>query len=74
MTNAWLMSSLQVSPQEQVGFIRKLLDRKLDTSDKACELTEKILPEFSSSDGWTLTGKTGSGFQKKPDGTLDRGR
>lgn len=74
LTQAWIMSSLLISPQEQVDFLRQLLDRKLPVSARACELTEQILPSFPSRDGWTLTGKTGSGFQKKPDGTSDRSR
>jgi len=74
LTEAWLMSSLKISPDEQVAFIQKLLQRKLGVSERAYEMTEKVLPKFPAEDGWTLTGKTGSGFQRKADGTLDRAR
>lgn len=32
----------------------------------------KCFPGCPAGDGWTVTGKTGSGFQRQPDGTLDR--
>ncbi|HSI83286.1 MAG TPA: class D beta-lactamase [Candidatus Methylacidiphilales bacterium] len=72
LTESWLMSSLGISAEEQVSFVQKFLARKLGVSDKAYELTERILPVFKAEDGWTVTGKTGSGFQRKADGTLDR--
>jgi beta-lactamase class D len=72
LTQSWLMSSLLVSPEEQVRFVQKLLKQELKVSRKAYEMTEKILPRFPAENGWMVTGKTGSGFQKKADGGLDR--
>ena len=72
LTESWLISSLQISPEEQVAFLQRLLKQKLEVSERAYELTEKIIPQFPAEDGWTVTGKTGSGFQRKEDGTLDR--
>lgn len=69
LTRSWVMSSLLVSPDEQVRFLKKLHDRQLGVSPQAYGLTEKILPRFPAADGWILTGKTGSGFQLAPDGT-----
>lgn len=72
LTNAWLQTSLLISPDEQAAFVQKLLKRKLGVSSHAYEMTEAILPQFPAEDGWTLTGKTGTGFQEKADGTPDR--
>ncbi|PAW78660.1 MAG: hypothetical protein B9S32_06990 [Verrucomicrobia bacterium Tous-C9LFEB] len=72
LTNAWLQTSLLISPDEQAVFVRKLLQRKLGVSSHAYEMTEAVLPQFPAEDGWTLTGKTGTGFQEKADGTPDR--
>ena len=60
LTEAWLMSSIRISPDEQVAFLRRLLDRGLPVSDAAMELTEEILPIFAAGD-WTVHGKTGAG-------------
>ncbi|MEZ0389068.1 MAG: class D beta-lactamase [Verrucomicrobium sp.] len=74
LTDSWLMSSLLVSPDQQVAFLKKLVKRELAVSDQAYEMTKKILPVFKAEDGWTIQGKTGSGFQRKPDGSLNRKR
>jgi len=73
LTNAWLSSSLKISPLEQVGFIRKILNRKLGVSDKAYKHTIAIIPVFKA-EGWTVHGKTGTGFKKKDDGSVNRER
>ncbi|TDR93865.1 class D beta-lactamase [Enterovirga rhinocerotis] len=70
LTHAWLSSSLAISPEEQIAFLRKLLS---DPSDAAAK-TLAIMPDFGSAPGWTLRGKTGSGFARRPDGSLDRVR
>lgn len=74
LSNAWLSSSLQISPAEQVTFIRKLLSHQLPASERALDQTIAILPQFTLADGWTAHGKTGTGFQAGPDGRLDRDR
>lgn len=60
LTNAWLGSSLKISPTEQVEFIRDILNKKLLVSAKSCEMMESILPVFDAGEGWKVTGKTGS--------------
>lgn len=72
MTQSWVMSSLKISPQEQLTFIQKFLKRDLGVSAHAYDMTEKILPTFEAEDGWTLQGKTGSGFQFHADGSYNR--
>jgi len=61
LTEAWLMSSLQISAQEQVDFLQKLVDRTLPVSQKAYDLTRAILYREELWGGWKLYGKTGGG-------------
>lgn len=74
LTQAWLDSSLQISPDEQVEFLRKLLAGKLGVPEEVQRKTEAILPRFPAAEGWTVTGKTGTGFQKNTDQTPNRSR
>jgi beta-lactamase class D len=74
LTNAWLSSSLMISPAEQVGMLRRLLSRRLPVSSEAQDRTVAIVPQFPLPDGWTVHGKTGNGFQPRPNGTPDRDR
>jgi len=69
LTHAWLSSSLQISPKEQVNFIQKLLSGKLTpiVSVRAQEFTRKILFRETLSNGWKLYGKTGTGVTIKHD-------
>ena len=61
LTNAWLSSSLEVSPEEQIEFLKKLLNDQLPVSPKAHQMTKNILFLEELIDGWKLYGKTGSG-------------
>lgn len=74
ITNAWLSSSLQISPEEQAVFLQKLLDNKLPVSHKSHEMTRNILFVEDLLGGWKLYGKTGNGFVLNHDRTqkLDR--
>ena len=67
LTHAWLMSSLAISPDEQVAFLRRMLAHRLPVSAEAHRLTEAIIPVFDGTDGWTLHGKTGSGWLRNVD-------
>lgn len=61
LTNAWLSSSLQISPLEEVTFLEKMLNRQLPVSSKAIAMTKKIMFILELPGGWKLYGKTGSG-------------
>lgn len=60
LTNAWLSSSIKISPNEQTGFLRRMLRGELPVSERALTLTRSIVPVFSADGGWTIHGKTGS--------------
>lgn len=74
LTESWLMSSLTISPDEQVTFIRRFLDRKLAVSNHAYDATLASLARYPAEGGWLLVGKTGSGFLRTAKGAIDRGR
>ena len=74
LTRSWLSSSLRISPLEQIGFLTRVVGRKLPVSTHAYEMTEAILTKHELSNGWTVRGKTGAGFPVKADGTPDRQR
>ncbi|WP_370644914.1 class D beta-lactamase [Microvirga sp. ACRRW] len=75
LSRAWLSaSSLQISPVEQIDFLRRFLNRELPVSTKAFDMTVAIMPLFLLPDGWTVYGKTGTGFQPLPNGAFDRTR
>lgn len=58
---AWVSSSLQISPKEQVAFIQKMLRGRLSISSKALQMTKHLLFKEEISHGWKLFGKTGLG-------------
>lgn len=69
LTQSWLMSSLAISPDEQVEFLRRFRLGQLPVSDRAVAMTETVIPIFEAGD-WTVHGKTGTGYplvDGKPD-------
>jgi beta-lactamase class D len=61
LTMAWLDSSLQVSPDEELRFWERFWREELSVSKHALDMTKKITLVGKSDSGWTLHGKTGSG-------------
>jgi beta-lactamase class D len=61
LTNAWLSSSLEISPKEMVVFLEKLVSNKLPFSKHAHSMTRNIMYVEDLPCGWKLYGKTGSG-------------
>lgn len=61
LTTAWLESSLQVSPDEELRFWQRFWREELPVSKHAFDMTKKITFVAVSASGWTLHGKTGSG-------------
>lgn len=71
LTQAWLGSSLEISPREQVTFLIRLLNHDLGVGDDACTKTIAIIPQFSAGK-WKVFGKTGTSWQRRLDGGYDR--
>ncbi|MNK07463.1 Beta-lactamase OXA-1 precursor [compost metagenome] len=71
LTDAWLTeakfsknanSTLKISAMEQVDFLSKLWKEELPVSKDSQTKTKKIMPQETTANGSTLTGKTGSGY------------
>lgn len=67
ITNAWLSSSLEISPKEQIIFIQRLLNNQLPVSAYSQKMTRTILSVEDLPKGWKMHGKTGSGVLLSPD-------
>jgi beta-lactamase class D len=74
LTQAWLSSSLQVSPLEQAAFLDRLVMQQLPVSAHAYQMTRRILYVGELPNGWSVRGKTGTGYQMRADGTPDLNR
>ena len=68
-TDSWLSSSLEISAEEQVTFLQKLIDNKLPISKKSHEMTKNIMFREELSGGWMLYSKSGNGRQQNADRT-----
>lgn len=73
LTHSWLSSSLKTSPDEQVDFIRRILDRSLPVSARSIDLTMAVLPPFKAGE-WRVKGKTGTGWLTGKSGKVERSR
>lgn len=71
LTHAWIDSSLQISPLEQVAFLTKLVKCELPVSGHAFDMTNEITEVSRLPDGWDIHGKTGTGYPQNPDGSDD---
>jgi beta-lactamase class D len=67
LTNCWLSSSLEISAEEQVAFLKKLIHEELPVSIHAQKMTKNIIFLQDLQDGWKLYGKTGSGSHLSAD-------
>jgi beta-lactamase class D len=56
----WLASTLAISADEQVEFLRRFYDERLGVSHRATEITKQILV-LERGEGWSLSAKTGFG-------------
>lgn len=74
LTRAWLSSSLQISPAEQVAFLTRMISGDLPVSASAVARTEELLESGLRPAGWHVRGKTGAGRPFGPDGTLLAGQ
>jgi len=74
LTNAWLSSSLQISPKEQVEFLTRMIGGRLPVSAAAVTHTKDLMDNGEQANGWHVYGKTGAGMPFGPDGTLLKGQ
>lgn len=61
LSNAWLESSLRISPDEQIAFLRRVVNRELQLKPQAYDMSAALLCRPDTVGGWQVFGKTGSG-------------
>ena len=71
LERSWISSSLKISPLEQLGFLRRLVNHQLPVSRAAIDETARLTRLADLPGGWQLHGKTGAAFPRKPDGSFD---
>ncbi len=74
LERAWIISSLKISPLEQVVFLRKLVNRQLPVTPHAFDMVSKIIETRQAAGGFTAQGKTGMAYPRKADGEFDEAR
>jgi beta-lactamase class D len=60
LTRSWIGSSLEITPAQQVAFLRRLVRGELPVSGHARAMTEALLDQGEQPNGWRVFGKTGS--------------
>jgi beta-lactamase class D len=61
LEHAWVTSSLKISADEQLVFLKKLLRNQLPVTQAAMQQTKENMFVETSRHGWKLYGKTGTG-------------
>jgi beta-lactamase class D len=74
LERAWIMSSLKISPLEQVAFLRRLVNRQLPVTAHALDMASRIVETRPAADGLTAHGKTGMAYPRKANGEFDESR
>lgn len=73
LAQAWLGSSLQISPREQMQLLARYINKELNLSAQTYALSRDIMPS-QQINGWRVFGKTGMAFPRTKDGQYDRQR
>ena len=74
LVQAWLSSSLRITPRQQLEFLAKARGHRLGLAPRAYALLDSVMPRMPGPDGWTVAGKTGSGAPKDTAGKVIPGR
>ena len=77
LTQAWLLSSLAISPREQVQFLLRLVTHQLPISKAAHDMAYATIPRYpatGTAEGWLIHGKSGSGWLRDHAGRIDETR
>jgi beta-lactamase class D len=68
LTHAWLGTSLKISPEQQVAFLRRVTGETPPVSADAVAKTKALIDQGVLPSGWHLYGKTGS--WRRADGAI----
>lgn len=68
---SWISSSMQISPNEQMAFLRRIVNRQLPVTPHAYDVTAQLLKLPFETGGWQVYGKTGTASFVQADGRED---
>ncbi|MBD3703671.1 oxacillinase-carbenicillinase [Klebsiella pneumoniae] len=68
------MSSLTISPKEQIQFLLRFVAHKLPVSEAAYDMAYAIPQYRGSREGWAVHGKSGSGWLRDNNGKINESR
>lgn len=71
LDRAWISSSLLISPLEQVGFLRRLVNRTLPIGQRAMDMTLAVVEQARLPGDWHVNGKTGMAYPRRADYSFD---
>lgn len=74
LERAWIASSLEISPREQVQYLSRMMRNELPLSATAMKLTKSIVQVDHAQGGWIVHGKTGLAFPRNADRSFNRSR
>ena len=74
LTQSWLMSSLAISPREQVRFLRRFVTHQLPVSESTYDRAQATIPQYPAAEDWRVHGKSGSGWLRDHAGRIDETR
>lgn len=74
LERAWMTSSLQISPREQVNFLSRMIRHNLPISEVAVDRTIEIIEFTDTANGWRVWGKTGAAYPRMESGSFDYAR
>lgn len=74
LTQSWLMSSLTISPREQIRFLLRFVTHELPVSEAAYDMVHATIPQYQAAEGWVVHGKSGSGWLRDSNGKINENR
>lgn len=72
LADAWITSSLKISPEEQIVFLENFLNQNLGLTKQTTSYSRNLFFLEDFKNGWKLYGKTGTGDLLNPDGSNNR--
>jgi beta-lactamase class D len=73
LARSWIGSSLEITPAQQVAFLRRLVRGELPVSAHARAMTEALVDQGEQPNGWRVFGKTGGARSRGADAVQPTG-
>lgn len=70
ITNAWISSSLKITPMQQIEFFKRMINRKLDVSPASYDMLKKLLYIQETPQQFKLYARYGQGNEQDKNGKI----